>query len=212
MFYSVILSIESAKCPPDERVKARLKCNLWLSLNDVRLLLEPSDVKIQALFLLACHVEEFTTPSLCWMLITNACRMLQALGITHRRLDPETRERRSVLFWQLNIVDKGLALIFCRPPTFHRAMTREIPLPKLNQLLSFQPHWRDGAAMGLFGAHYMHQLHLVTRVMGDVWYCLHEEGPDVTSIGAVMQDLDLWQRTAKEVWIRCLCVYNTPSS
>ncbi|KAI9704640.1 MAG: hypothetical protein M1820_005388 [Bogoriella megaspora] len=63
----------SSNNPSDESTKAKLRCNLWLALNDVRLLLEPSEANIQALILLACHVEEFTTPSTCWMLLLEGC-------------------------------------------------------------------------------------------------------------------------------------------
>ena len=80
MYYSIILSMVSSTTPEDVSTKEKLRCNLWLAMNDVRLFLEPSEPNIQALALLATHVEEFTSPSLCWMLIANACRMLQALG------------------------------------------------------------------------------------------------------------------------------------
>lgn len=200
MYYSIILSMVSSTDPMDEPTKAKLRCNLWLALNDVRLLLEPSESNIQALTLLACHVEEFTTPSLSWMLITNACRMLQALGVNHRRLDPRTRERRIMIFWQLNMLDKGLALIFGRPPTFHRAMAREIALPTINQLLPFQPHQTSIGAPTLFGAHFMHQGLLLCRVMADVWSCLYEEtAPSNRSIESVHEDLESWYRQAQAV-------------
>lgn len=151
MYYGIILSIVSCTDPNDESTKAKLRCNLWLALNDARLLLEPSEQNIQALIVLAVDVEEFTKPSLCWMLVTNACRMLQALGVSHRRFDSQTRERRVIMFWHLNLVDIGLALIFGRPPTFHRGMAREIPLPTLDQLLPFQPHLTYAGAPALFG-------------------------------------------------------------
>ncbi len=150
MYYSIILSMVSSTEPTNESTKRKLRCNLWLALNDVRLFLEPSEANIQALTLLACHVEEFTTPSLCWMLATTACRMLQALGVNNRRLDSQTRERRIMMFWHLNLLDKGLALIFGRPPTFHRAMAREIPLPTLGQLLPSRAHITSASAPGLF--------------------------------------------------------------
>ena len=152
MYYSIILGMISATDPKDESTKGKLRCNLWLALNDARLLLEPSEPNIQALIVLAVDVEEFTKPSLCWMLVTNACRMLQALGVNHRRFDPQTRERRVIMFWHLNLVDIGLALIFGRPPTFHRGMAREIPLPTLDQLLPFQPHLTATGAPAVFGA------------------------------------------------------------
>ncbi len=120
MFYSVALGVASTASPSDESTKVKLRSNLWLAFNDARLLLEPSVTSIQALVIMACHAEEFMTPSLCWSLITKACIMLQALGITHWRLDAPTRERRILVFWRLNIMDKALALILGRPPTFHR--------------------------------------------------------------------------------------------
>jgi hypothetical protein len=59
MYYSIVLSIVSSTTPDDEDTKSRLRCNVWIALNDVRLLLEPSEANIQALVLLAVHVEEF---------------------------------------------------------------------------------------------------------------------------------------------------------
>lgn len=200
MYYSIILSMVSSTAPTDEPTKAKIRCNLWLAFNDVRILLEPSEPNIQALTLLACHVEEFTTPSLCWMLVTNACRMLQALGVSHRRFDPQTRERRVMMFWHLNILDKGLALVFGRQPTFHRAMARDIALPTLDQLLPFQPHRTSTGAPALFGAHFLHQLLLGTRVKADVWSCLYEETePDNRSVHLASEDLESWYHQAIKV-------------
>ncbi|EXJ76360.1 uncharacterized protein A1O5_00868 [Cladophialophora psammophila CBS 110553] len=202
MYYGIILNFVSSTDPGNEDTKAKLRCNLWLALNDARLLLEPSEANINALILLAVDVEEFTKPSLCWMLVTNACRMLQALGVRHRRFDSRTQDRRVVMFWHLNLVDIGLALIFGRPPTFHRAMAREIPLPTLSQLLSFQPHVTPAGAPALFGAHYTHQMFLLSRVMADIWYRLHEETtPNERSIEATKQDLELWYQQAQRVLI-----------
>ena len=200
MYYSIILSMVSSINPTDKDTKAKLRCNLWLAFNDVRLLLEPSEVNIQALVLLACHVEEFTTPSLCWMLTTNACRMLQALGINNRRIDSETRERRTLLFWHLNLLDKGLALIFGRPPTFHPAMAKELALPTLGQLLQFQPHISSSERTALFGAHYIYQMMALSRLMTDIWDCLYGDVlSDEHKIESVIQDLDSWQRQAQQV-------------
>ena len=199
MYYSIVLSMVSSNDPMNESTKAKLRCNLWLALNDVRLLLEPSEPNIQALILLACHVEDFTTPSLCWMLATNACRMLQALGVTNRSLDSRTRERRVRVFWHLNLLDKGLALIFGRPPTFHPAMTKEIPLPTLDQLLPFQPHTSAGSP-GVFGAHFMHQKFSLSRIIGDIWKCLYDgDTPDDRAIAVASADLESWYHEAQKV-------------
>ena len=197
MYYSIILAIVSSTDPGDESTKAKLRCNLWLALNDVRILFEPSEANIQALTLLASHVEEFTTPSLCWMLVTNACRMLQALGVTHRRLDPRTRERRVLLY----LLDSGLALVFGRTPTFHWTMAREIPLPALEQLVPLQPHITSTSARvpATFGAHYIHRMMLLSRVIADVWNCLYNEPtPDDSRIESVIEDLTVGYHQAQE--------------
>ncbi len=197
MFYSVALSVVSSTNPSDQSTKAKLRSNLWLAFNDVKLLLEPNSSSIQALVILACHIEEFMTPSLCWALISKACIMLQALGITHWRLDALTRERRTALFWRLNLLDKALALILCRPPIFHREMTTGIALPTLDQLLPSQPHHPSSGAPVLFVAHYTHQMLLLSRVMADVWHCLY--GQDSDDVNAIKENLDSWHRQATEV-------------
>jgi len=199
IFYSIVLSKVSSTEPSNEPKKAKIKHNLWLAFNDVRLLLEPSELNIQALLLLATHVEDFTSPSLCWMLIANACRMLQALGISQRHLDTETRERRKMLFWHLNAIEKHLALIFGRPPTFHRAMANEIPLPTLKQLLPIRPHCATSDAPSTFGAHFIYQLCLVTRVMGDAWHCIYEQDRNVRNITSMIESVDAWHAQATKV-------------
>lgn len=200
LFYSIILSHVSSKTPDDHDTKRKLRANIWMTLHDARLLLEPSEINIQALIMLASHVEEFSTPSLCWMLTTNACRMLQALGVNHRRLSPETRERRRLMFWHLNLVDTGLALCFGRPPTFHRAMSKEIEVPSLTQLRTFQPHKDGSQATSLFGAHYIHQMFLCSRIVGDIWYCLYDgDPPDDDRIRRTIRAMEAWYKQALEV-------------
>lgn len=199
MYYGITLSMVTSRDPTNQNVKKKLRSNLWLALNDVRIFLEPSEANIQALTMLACRVEEFTTPSLCWTLATNACRMLQALGVNHRRLGSKTRERRVMMFWHLNLLDKGLALIFGRPPTFHRAMAREIPLPNLDQLLPSQAHVTSAGAPGLFGTHHFHQRLLLTRIMADIWSCLYEDAtPDHGKVAVASEDLELWYCQARK--------------
>ncbi|EMC92685.1 hypothetical protein BAUCODRAFT_151097 [Baudoinia panamericana UAMH 10762] len=199
MFYSIVMSMVSSTDPGNEDVKAKLRCNLWLALNDVRTLLEPSETNIQALTLLSSHVEEFTTPSLCWMLATTACRMLQALGITHRRLDERTRKRRTMMFWHLNILDKGLALVFGRPPVFHRAMGREIPLPRLDELVAFKPHSTFQGTPVLFGAHFLHRIMGLSRLLGDFWYVLYDAETREEGIDEACEELEGWYGESMEV-------------
>lgn len=177
--------------------KAKLRSNLWLAFNDVRLLLEPNMTSILALVIMTSYAEEYMTPSICWALVSRACTMLQALGITHWGLDSEARQRRKMLFWRLNLMDKSLAIVLGRPPTFHREMAKEIALPTLNQLLPCRPRQSSNDTATVFIAHYKNQMHLLSCVMGDAWYRLNGQGSGDTE--AVKEDLETWYRQAKEV-------------
>lgn len=185
-------------------------------MNDVRLFLEPSEPNIQALALLATHVEEFTSPSLCWMLVANACRMLQALGINLRHLYLETRQRRTMTFWYLNLVDKGLSIIFGRPPTFHHARSKDIGLPTVAQLLPYQPHNHtrvDNASRpgSLFGAQYIHQIMLLSHIIGDIWSAVYENASrDEYALQSVKRDLEGWYSVAKPVRRPLISALGTP--
>ncbi|GAB1735712.1 hypothetical protein NU219Hw_g4276t1 [Hortaea werneckii] len=206
LFYGVILTAVRAKDPSDDFTATRLKHNLWLAFNDVRILLEPSDVNIQALMMLACHVEDFTSPSLCWMLVNNACRLLQNAGITDRRLDPQVKDRRRKTFWALNMLDKTLALTFGRPPTFHRALAREIEPPPLVDLMEYKPHRPPEGMPSSFGAHHFHHLFLLSRIMGDIWHCLYEEDYNLHTIKQQRKELDGWYFEATKVLEAALLV------
>lgn len=201
MFYGIMLTVAMSDPSYSELTRAKLSWNLRQSVNDAKLLLEPSDCNIQALTLLACHVQEFSTPSLCWMTIASACRMLQALGITTQMVDPKTRERRVDLFWTLNVLDKTLALLFGRPPTFHRAMCDEIPMPPLERLLPYRPHYSTttltpDTPTSLFGAHYMRQMYLLSKILSELWCCLYEDRDGRPLATDVKQRLEDWYNGA----------------
>ncbi|OQO11643.1 hypothetical protein B0A48_03370 [Cryoendolithus antarcticus] len=217
MYYSIILSRTSSTSPEDKETKAKLRCNLWLALNDMRVLLEPSEVNIQALILVASHVEEFTTPSLCWLLVSNACRMLQALGVDFRNMTPENRHRRRMMFWHLNVIDKGLSMIFGRPPTLHGAMARSVGLPALADLMPSTPgHSSTGGGQGapgaLFGAHFFHQVMQLSTIMGKVWSTVYDhdgDSPDEQSVVKAREDLVAWHDRAQTI-LRAAAVAEGP--
>lgn len=154
--------------------------------------------------LLATHVQDFHTPSLCWMLMTTVCRMLQALGITNPTLDAKTKERRLWLFWILSSLDISLALIFGRPPTFHRAMREKLPIPETRQLLGWQPHMHtsggDAGRTSLFGAHFMRQLYVVSNLVAEIWSCLYDSPATHRPIETVKESLDSWYKDASKVF------------
>ncbi|KAK0911315.1 hypothetical protein LTR91_015609 [Friedmanniomyces endolithicus] len=197
IYYGIILTSLPLDMVDVEKTRSRLRANLWLAFNDTRLLLEPSDPNIQALAFLACHVYPFTTPSLCWMLLSNACRMLRALAVNQRVADPETKERRIILFWYLNSLEKAMMLIFPWPGAFHRTMYNNIPLPTLTQILPSQPQVGTDKRASLFGAHWMQMSFVMSKVMTDIWLALDEE--DVRAQRAAKQALDAWYREAMQV-------------
>ena len=192
MFYSITLGSNTS-----EALTTKLSSNLWHTFNDVRLLLEPKVPVIQALIILACYAEEFMTPSICGMLISKACMMFQAIDMTHSRLDAATRDMRNMLFWRLNTLDKSLALILCRRPVFAPEMATGTPLPPLEQLLLSPPTYSAGDVPTLFNAHYIHQMHLMSNIMADVWNCLY--GRDSHKVREVTENLEKWYRQATEV-------------
>lgn len=126
--------------------------------------------------------------------------MAQAIGVNPRYLDKQAFERRRERFWHLNLLDKGLAITFGRTPTFHRAMVREIGLPKLGQVRPFRTHASSLGAPGVFGAHYMYQKILLSHLMDDIWQCIHgETRPNEESLRKVCEDLDTWHEESKSV-------------
>jgi len=205
IYYGIILTSLPLDMVDVEKTRSRLRANLWLAFNDTRLLLEPSDPHIQALAFLACHVYPFTTPSLCWMLLSNACRMLRALAVNQRVADPETKERRIILFWYLNSLEKAMMLIFPWPGAFHRTMYNNIPLPTLTQILPSQPQVGTDKRASLFGAHWMQMSFVMSKVMTDIWLALDEE--DVRAQRAAKQALDAWYREAMQVRSSAVPVY-----
>ncbi|KAI1340154.1 hypothetical protein F5Y15DRAFT_49996 [Xylariaceae sp. FL0016] len=199
IFYGFMLTEASTNLNANigSDLQLKLKWNLWYAMNDARLLLQPSELHIQALLLLAVHVDAFHTPSLCWMVSTTAFRMMQALGINTPGLNAETKRHRSNLFWFMNMMDKGLALVFGRPPIFTQTMCAAVPMPSIIQLQSFQPHMHDAthgesAFRSLFGAHFLYRAFLQTQIIAEVWDQVFGDATGHTPRIVVRKRLDTW--------------------
>lgn len=108
-----------------------------------------------------------------------------------------------MLFWHLNLVDKGLALIFGRPPTFHKSSTVEMEMPSLYQLMRFQPHIHDAENRpDRFGAHYLHQMMQLSLLLEDIWTLLYGNAVlDLSKREIAVERLQLWYREAMTVSI-----------
>ncbi|KAL9571744.1 hypothetical protein ACKAV7_004068 [Fusarium commune] len=132
----------------NENAKAqKYRNNMKLGLNDSRIFLEPHEVNLQALIMLAIHGEDYASPNLSWMLVGHACRQAEALGlhITSTE-DYVTTQRRLSLFWLLFAVDKSCALAFGRPCFLRSVIYYHIPLPDLEYLTRFKPRGDSGDA------------------------------------------------------------------
>ena len=153
---------------------------------------------------LAMHVQDFHTPGLCWMLLSTACRMLQALGITGRSLDQKTRERRLWLFWGLSSLDISLAIMFGRPPTFHKGMRERLPILEVHHLVGYQPHLdpsnlNAARRTSLFGAHFMHHIWRIGNILAEIWNCLYDSPSTHRPIEAIKTSLDSWYKETLKV-------------
>ncbi|KAF5579608.1 transcriptional regulatory [Fusarium pseudocircinatum] len=125
----------------NEAVRAqKYRDNMKLALNDSRIFLEPHEVNLQALIMLAIHGEDYATPNQSWMLVGHACRQAEALRL-HAPSEPdyETRQRKLSLFWLLFAVDKSCALAFGRPCSLPSVTYSHVPLPDLRYLTRFKP-------------------------------------------------------------------------
>ncbi|EPS37561.1 hypothetical protein H072_8739 [Dactylellina haptotyla CBS 200.50] len=93
--------------------------NSWAAFDDVSILLTPNLINVQALLTLAIVAQEISKPGLCWMLLSQACRLAQAIGL-HRQSHPaqnfseEESVERQLVFWTLYVMDKALSLTFGR--------------------------------------------------------------------------------------------------
>ncbi|KAH7490143.1 hypothetical protein FOMA001_g3832 [Fusarium oxysporum f. sp. matthiolae] len=142
----------------NEDAKAqKYRNNMNLALNDSRIFLEPHEVNLQALVMLAIHGEDYASPNLSWMLVGHACRQAEALGFPiASTTDYVTTQRRLSLFWLLFAVDKSCVLAFGRPCFLSSTTYSHIPLPDLGYLTRFQPrsdspHAHKRSEISLFG-------------------------------------------------------------
>lgn len=200
--YGILLTEACLDSAADPKTITKFRWNLRLALDDARLLLEPCDLHIQTLTLLSFHVQELSTPSMSWMMLSTACRMLQIVGLNGRKLDPETHNRRIRFFWTVNAIDKSLALVFGRAPTMMGAMYANVPLIPMQQLLEYQPHISDEDQRNhpefnsMFGAHFMRTLHLSAKIHSEVWTYLYGKG---ANFDEVRKGLDEFYTDAEKV-------------
>ncbi|KAI5803346.1 fungal-specific transcription factor domain-containing protein [Peziza echinospora] len=125
-----VLALDLTGTSPQEyqaelKLKRRMAKNAWASFKDLRIFLTPGIPHVQALMMMGIIAQDTSRPGLCWMLICQACRLAQAMGL-HRRIDPERTANlssdditnRISLFWMLYVLDKSFSLSFGRTSCF----------------------------------------------------------------------------------------------
>ncbi|EEU40640.1 uncharacterized protein NECHADRAFT_34178, partial [Fusarium vanettenii 77-13-4] len=146
------------------------KKNMRLALDDAKIFLEPSEVNIQTLILLALHGEDFALPNMSWMLTGQACQQAQVLRlhlVTNSDTSSPEQQRRLCLFWALFMADKSCSLAFGRPVFLPTEWFQNVPLPQFGYLQQFHTHQsQDQAATSAFGAHLFLQTIHFAKLIG----------------------------------------------
>ncbi|KAK1623784.1 hypothetical protein BDP81DRAFT_331258, partial [Colletotrichum phormii] len=185
---------------------ARFRQNMRIALNDSRIFLEPRQVNVQVLALLAVHGEDYASPNLSWMLVGHACRQVEALGLhVPMQSDLESYQRSLSMFWLLFVLDKSCDLAFGRSPFLPMNHYRDVPLPDFSHLLKFQPHLDSefssvppSARPSKFGAHFFIKGIELAKTMGLVVDML-APGSSTTSRDTIRLQLENWSHQTKEI-------------
>lgn len=160
-------------------------------------------VNIQALMMVACHGEDYSTPNLSWMLMGHACQQAQAIGLHQPKGDHSAETQRQLaLFWSLFAVDKSCSLAFGRPVFLPTATYQNTPLPDFEYLKRYQPH-RGGAphsSSSTFGAHFFHQKIELAKLTGNALDSLGD-GPTGKAFTVLLDDLKAWDAKTSKVGV-----------
>lgn len=82
MFYSIASrNCTMSELLADDLKASRLENNLWMSINDIGFLLQPSILNVQAIITMVVSAERCMLPQACWSLISKASTMLLGLGV-----------------------------------------------------------------------------------------------------------------------------------
>ncbi|CCF45963.1 hypothetical protein CH063_03743 [Colletotrichum higginsianum] len=203
--YIMLAQVSTEKAGPGNQAE-KFRRNVRIALNDSSIFLEPREINVQALTLLAFHGEDYASPNLSWMLVGHACRQAEALGLhasTHP--DPESRQRSLFIFWLLFIVDKSCSLAFGRSPFLPVSLYQDVPLPEFVHMLKFQPHtdahFTDSQTVSKpshFGAHFFTKGVELAKIMGLIIDLL-SPGPSAVSRQEIRTQLEQWYEATMKI-------------
>ncbi|EFQ32865.1 fungal specific transcription factor domain-containing protein [Colletotrichum graminicola M1.001] len=173
--------------------------NVRRALNNSSIFLEPREINVQALSIMAMHGEDYTSPNLSWMIVGHACRQAEALGLhVLPHLDFESHQRSLTLFWLLFIVDESCTLAFGRSPFLPENSYQDVPLPEFSYPVKFQPHTGSHFAgsqtpskPSQFGAHFFIGGIKLAKIMGSIIEFL-SPGPSAFTRHEIKIKLEKW--------------------
>ncbi|OAL18340.1 hypothetical protein AYO22_10756 [Fonsecaea multimorphosa] len=179
LMLNTILATASTQTQQLSEYTFHLRWNAWLAAEEASLFMEPTIPNIQALTVFAVHGQDLVTPSLCWNLTSQACRMAQMVKLplpsASATKDSELYSRNLCLFWSLFIIDKTLSLSFGCPPMLPSALYHNVELPSPRQLSAYRPHLGTSDVgtnlpphVEFFGAFYFVQCTKLAMIMGDI--------------------------------------------
>ncbi|OAG36028.1 hypothetical protein AYO21_09746 [Fonsecaea monophora] len=188
LMLNTILATASTQNQQLSEYTFQLRWNAWLAADEASLFMEPTILNIQAWTVFAVHGQDLVTPSLCWNLINQVCRMAQMIKLplpsASAKRDSELHSRSLCLFWSLFITEKSLSLSFGCPPVLPSALYRNLELPSPKQLSAYRPHLSGAGTdrpphVEFFGAFYFVQCTKLAMIMGDMsdFYLLSSHDP-----------------------------------
>lgn len=215
LYVNFIFLIISHKDQTLSHLTTSFRHNIRLVLDDAKIFLEPNEVNVQALTMLSCLGEDYTSPSLSWMLASHACRQAQALNLhfTEQHYSTE-QQRRLTLFWVLFMVDKACSLAFGHPILLPSKLYANVPLPDFQHLLKFRP--RHGQLhnahtypySSTFGAHFLTQNIKLARLTGLI-LDIPTNGAHYGGREGLISYLDDWDVSTRQV---CLSFISNSNS
>ncbi|KAK2041079.1 hypothetical protein LZ31DRAFT_586737 [Colletotrichum somersetense] len=201
VYFNYIMLAQASTEEEHQANKAdKFRRNVRCALNDSSIFLEPREINVQALTIMAMHGEDYTSPNLSWMIVGHACRQAEALGLhVPPHIDFEPHQRSLALFWMLFIVDKSCTLAFGRSPFLPVYSYQGVPLPDFQYLLKFQPHITDSlfgdsqkpSRPSHFGAHFFLAGIKLAKIMGSIIEFL-SPGPSAFSRQEIKMQLETW--------------------
>lgn len=215
LFNAYLTTVVSLGEPRNTSLCKGLQWNTWMCMEDSSVLLEPSELNVQALILVSCHGQELITPSLCWTLIGHACLMSQSLALhlpsPAAPIGSKAYEQRICLFWSLFVIDKSLSLAFGRPAMLPDHLHKDVPMPNSHSLAQFRPHEsqrspptpidRSLYEEATFGATHFLCARELAKLQGHILDILYRGGKDldITHIASLKGDLDTWMERMQNV-------------